>query len=157
MKASIDSASLILMLKVPELIPIVKSYLASIYATDKIYQEVFEAKNSPETINFDKQQIFFQVKNPKKLIQTKLGEGELSAISLAFEEKIVFLSEDKKAIQFARSLGLKHASILSILIKAKEDRKVTKEKAKGILFKLVENRFYISSELFSAVLKRLEK
>jgi len=156
MKAAIDSVSLIFILKVPELRKLVISYFEKIYVTEFVYREVFESKVSEEIVQIDKTKLFFKRKNPKKILQTKLGRGELETISLALEEKLMFISEDQKAVLFATSIGIKTASILSILIKAREDGKIGKKNVRDILFKLVENGLYISSDVFSVVLGRLE-
>jgi len=155
MRAAIDSASLIFMLKIPKLKEIVDYYIEKLYITDAIYREVFESKLSEEIKTFDKFKL--ERKNPRKILQTKLGIGELSVISLALEEKLLFISEDRKALLFANSIGVNTASILSILIKAKKEGKLNKDEAKSLLFTIIENGFYMSSELFSVVLKILDQ
>ena len=159
MKASIDSVSLILALKIQELTGLINRYFEAVYVTDAVYSEVTKNKIPWELNKLEKlfETGLFEIKNPKKPLAVNLGKGELSAISLALEQKSVFISEDRKAILFADSIGVKYASVLSLLIKARQNNFLTANQAKDILFKLVENGLYMSSELFASVLKRIEK
>jgi predicted nucleic acid-binding protein len=156
MKGVVDSVSLIFILKMPELRVLAGGYLEKLYVTDQVYEEVFESKLSEEIIPFDDLKPFFERKSPSKILQANLGTGELSAISLSKESNLLFVSEDRKAVLFANSVGVKSASLLSILIKAREDGKISKNKARSVLFKIVENGFYMSSDLFSMIIKKLD-
>ena len=151
-----DSVSLIFLMKVPELISLTKTYFEKFYVTDLVYAEVFENKFSEELGQMDK--ITFERKNPKKILQLQLGKGESSAISLAMEEDLYFISEDRKAILFANGIGIgiKTVSLLSILVKARKADQISKEEAKKLLFNLIKNDFYLSSELLVSILKEIE-
>ena len=157
MKTSIDAVSLIFILKIPALEQVVRPYIERAYVTNAVYKEVFETKGSEEIANIQSYfDVWLERKDPKKIIQTKLGTGELSAISLAHEQKIAFISEDRKALLFANSIGVKTTTLLSILLKAKDEEEIDPETAKSVLFKLVETGYYMSSELFAFMLKKIE-
>lgn len=156
MNATIDAVSLIFILKIPALKPLFQKHFKKIYITTPVREEVFENKISEELVPLKSLSPLFELKNPKKQLQTKLGDGELSAIALASEENLVFISEDKKAKGLAKSLGIQTASILAVLIKSKENGENNEKTAKDILFTLSEKGLYMSSELFTTVLKKLE-
>ncbi|MEK6982683.1 MAG: DUF3368 domain-containing protein [Candidatus Micrarchaeota archaeon] len=156
MKAVIDSVSLIFLLKIPKLEELLNTYVNELFVTDEVWHEVFESKISHELNPISQLNLKVKRKNPRQKIKTNLGAGELSSISLALEERIFFLSDDRKAILFAKSLNLNTATTLSVLIRSKKDKLIDGGEAKKILFELVEKGFYISSELFVEVLKILE-
>ncbi len=153
---TIDSVSLIFILKVAKLCELFFGYFDKVYVVDAVYEEVFEAKFSEEIANIGDIKHLIIRKNPKKILNTNLGKGELAAISLAHEERIHFSSEDRKSHFFAASIGVKTISLLSILINARSKRKISKGGATEILFRLVEHGYYMSPVLFSAVLRKLE-
>lgn len=86
-----------------------------------------------------------------------LDAGENSAISLCMEIKdTIFLSDDKAARQVAAKEGLIVLGTLGIILKNVQKKKTSLKEAKAIIDLLIENGFYVSTELYRDFLNHLK-
>lgn len=87
----------------------------------------------------------------KKALNTILDEGESEAIVLALQESAeLILLDDYDAREFARTYELKITGTIGILIKAKHEGYVSN--MGGLLEKLKETGFWLSDDLYFAIL-----
>ena len=85
-----------------------------------------------------------------------MHEGEKAAISLCLEKDIkFFLSDDKKARNYARSLGIEVIGIIGILLYSLQDNKISKEEFMKIINELIEKGYSLSPELYAEVIKKI--
>ena len=151
-----NSSSLIFLAKL-DIFNLAKNVFPKIIIPKKVIQELFE-KDSPENelIRRELNKFLFEneVINIKEL---SLGEGEKEAISLCLEKKInLFLSDDKKARNYAKSLGLDVIGVLGILLYNLRERKVNKKEFLIKLNKLVDIGYYISPNLYVEIIKIID-
>lgn len=138
-----DSSTLILLAKSGLLDIFIKNNKIKItnivYEESTVEKESFDAKLISQRIRENK----IQIKNianmtlySKLIHDFNLGKGEAESIALAFEEKDIVLSDDKKAINTCRILNIKFTTALNILVGLNKNKTINKEKAKIILKKL---------------------
>lgn len=85
-----------------------------------------------------------------------MEEGENSGISYCLENNIqTFLSDDKNARMIAESLGLKAKGVLGVLLWNIEQKNIDKQNCEELIKKLIEQGYYISSELYSEIIERI--
>ena len=79
----------------------------------------------------------YTTENPKIEKSFPLGLGESSAISLALEKKIVFLSDDKRARTIAQVLGVAVLGTPGIILWNVQHKYLTALQAKDIIHQLL--------------------
>lgn len=148
-----NTSSLIFIAKL-DIFNLAKNLFSRILAPKQVINEILE-KDNPETLIIKRElKKFLKESGVKKIRNFSLGEGEKAAISLCLERKIkIFLSDDKKARNFARSLGLDTLGTIGILLWNLEHEKITKDELLKILNKLIDNGFYISPKLYVEIMK----
>ncbi len=99
---------------------------------------------------------FLKIKNPKQMLKLRLDKGEESAISLASEIKLNFLSDDKKARLAARTLKINVLGTVGILFWNLKRKNINKKEFIELLHALIKKGFYISAELYSNIVKTLD-
>ena len=67
--------------------------------------------------------------------------GESAGIAIAKGRSLVFLSDDRKARQIARSQGVKISGTLGLLELLVEERKLSIEEADGVLSKMIQGGY----------------
>lgn len=72
-------------------------------------------------------------KSRVKFTSEELGAGEVEAINLARSLRGILLSNDKKAIEFARDHKVKAYDLFSFLLACKKKKKLTKKALKEII------------------------
>src|SRR3989338_5793910 len=102
-----------------------KNIFSKIIIPTEVADELFK-KNSPENERIKRELNNFLIeKKVEKIKDFPLGGGERAAISLCLEREIkMFLSDDKKARVYARSLGLRSIGILGIILINLRDKRV---------------------------------
>lgn len=156
-KEVVTNASSIVFIAKLNLFHLSKNIFLKILVPKQVVKEIF-VKKTPETLLVKKEignfLIETEVKNIKEL---PLDRGEKEAISLCLEKNIkTFLSEDKKARRYARSLNLETIGILGILIWNLKNNKIEKKEFLKFLDSLIEKGYYISSELYSEIIKLVD-
>ena len=86
-----------------------------------------------------------------------MGEGESSAISIAVEEKAIFVSDDKKARNTAKMFSLNVTGTIGIVLLNLKKKKITSREAKEILNVLISKSYRLSIEAYSKVLDEINK
>lgn len=157
-KEAVANASSIIFLAKLDIFSLLKNVYPKIVLPKEVITELFE-KDSPENeiIKKELNNLFIEseVKNVKDF---SLGEGEKAAISLCLEKNIrTFISDDKKARIYAKSVGINVIGILGILLFNLKEKIIDKKEFQRLLNKLVEKGYYISPELYAEVLKRIEE
>jgi len=84
-----------------------------------------------------------------------IGKGEAEAITLAFEEKTILLSDDKKAINACKILNIKFKTALNILVELYRNKTINNDEAKAYLKELVKFGRY-SKDLIKKVEEDLQ-
>ncbi len=152
-----NTSSLLYMAKL-NIFHLVRNIFKEIRVPAQVIKEIF-IKIYPENIIIKKELGNFlkevKIKNLKDL---PLEEGENSGISYCLENNIqTFLSEDKNARIIAESLGLKVKGVLGVLLWNLEHKNINKENCEELIKKLIEQGYYISSELYSEIIEQIKK
>jgi predicted nucleic acid-binding protein len=86
-----------------------------------------------------------------------LDQGENSALSLGSElQEKLFLSDDKGARKVARILGMSVLGTVGILLLNLKKGKLRKEEVLSILEELIKKGYYLSTELYGELVRRLQ-
>lgn len=86
-----------------------------------------------------------------------LDQGENSALSLGSElQEKLFLSDDKGARKVARILGMSVLGTVGVLLLNLKKGKLQKEEVLSILEELIKNGYYLSTELYGELVRRLQ-
>ena len=140
-----NSSSIIFLAKL-NLFHLAKNIFSRVYIPKEVISEIF-AKKTPEVEIIKKL-------NTKKFLNIPVGLGEKSAISLCVEKNIgVFISDDKKARKFARSLGIETIGIIGIFLLNFKNNKISKKEAIDFLNKLIEAGYYLTSDLYKDIIQ----
>lgn len=134
-----------------------KEIFAEIRVPKEVINEIFE-KEVPENnlIRNELASKFLKEVETRELKNIPLELGEKSAISYCLEKNIsLFLSDDKLARTIAESLGLKVKGILGIILANLKAKKLSKEKCEKLINELIEKEYYISSDLYSEIIKTI--
>jgi len=152
-KAVANTSSILFLAKLNRF-DLLKNKFSEILIPKQVVEEIFE-KDNPENLIIKKElEDFLKEKNVTNLKDFGLDKGERASLSLCLEKKIpIFISDDKKARKFARSLGIETIGIAGILLWNLENKKITKGELKNLLDDLVEMRYYISSSIYSILEK----
>ena len=158
-----DSSSLILLAKIG-LLDKIAHYLQKIAITEQIYNECVMPKDS-----FDAKIIKKRVE--EKLIGTRtvkdqhlcqkikddfnLGKGEAEGIAFCMENKIGFVTDDKKAMSACRILNIEFTTALNLIIISHNRSVINKKEAEAYIGKL-ENFGRYSKELLQKCKEELK-
>jgi|SRR3989339_1273761 len=148
-----NSSSIIFLAKL-NLFHLAKNIFSRVYIPKEVISEIF-AKKTPEVEIIKKEMGSFILElNTKKFLNIPVGLGEKSAISLCVEKNIgVFISDDKKARKFARSLGIETIGIIGIFLLNFKNNKISKKEAIDFLNKLIEAGYYLTSDLYKDIIQ----
>lgn len=124
---------------------------------------VHEELLAKESAEKDKLTRFFQKKNITilkredcKITSNGLGKGEIEAINIAISKNIPdVLIDEKRARSFARIQNLKPLGTLGIILRALQNKDLTKTQARDLIYDLPSVGFRIDQEFLFQVLKKL--
>ena len=153
-KAIANTSSLVFIAKL-NLFKLVKNLFSLIFVPEQVIEELF-IKDNPENLLIKKeiQNNFIKEVKIKNIKDLPLDVGEKAAISLCLEKNIkTFLSDDKKARNYARSLKLKTIGILGILLWNFQHNKIRKDDFIDYLNKLIDFGYYISPGLYFKIMQ----
>ena len=68
----------------------------------------------------------------------------------------LFLSDDKKARQYARSLNIKTVGVLGIILENLKLEKINKKEAKELVSRLIDIGYYMSPGLYVKMLELID-
>ena len=104
------------------------------------------------------QEWIVKVESMEGKLGIQLGAGEREAIALALSLKAeTILTNDKVAAHVAETLNLKPIGVFYILLKAVREKLVTRQEARQLLERMVEQGFWITPKLIMEFYKTLEK
>ncbi len=152
-----NASSLIFMGKL-NIFYLVKNLYTSILVPKEVLHEIFRY-DKPENhlIEHELDSGFLKEVAVKKINEFPIHIGEKAAISLCLEKNIsIFLSEDKKARKYARSLRIKTLGVLGILLMNLKLKHINKQEAKDLIQKLIEKGHYMTSELYARLLDLID-
>lgn len=81
--------------------------------------------------------------------------AELEVIALAIKEKKPVLIDDKKAVKIAMLFDLEVHGTLYIILKSVKQKILKKEEAKKIVDQMMDNKMYLSSDVYALFLNLL--
>ncbi|MDO8460304.1 MAG: DUF3368 domain-containing protein [Nanoarchaeota archaeon] len=157
-KEVVSNSSSIIFLAKLNIFDLARNVFSRIIVPKAVTKELFE-KDSPEN-EIVKRELnnFLKESEVKNIKDFPLDEGEKAAISLCLEKNVgIFLSDDKKARRYAKSLGIKVIGILGILLDNIQEKKIDKKEFLRLLNKLIEKGYYISPALYAEVMKKIEE
>lgn len=144
---------------------IVLSNINHLYLLKDLYKEIYIPQAVFDEVTSKKDSACQQIKNntdwihvchikdesQKKMYQAKLHAGEVEVMILAQEnqDKDLVIIDDNSAKKTAKYLGLTVTGSLGVILKAKKQNLISA--VTPLLKQLVQNGFYISSEVFEFV------
>lgn len=151
-----NSTVLILLSKISRF-DLLKNMFKKILITGAVEDELlnFDGNVSILLIKKNLNKLIF-VLNPKKNLELDVGKGEKSAISLAVEKNLLFLSDDKKARKVCALYELKFSGTIGVLIWNLEKKRISKEDCLKILHELIDKGFYLSTDLYAEIIEFIE-
>jgi len=157
-----DSSPLIAFLKKKEF-ELLKFLFDEILIPEAVYNELIDSKKHQNQIRILEKAIkekWIKTKHIEKfqISNLNLGKGETEAINLCLDfQNSILLIDEKKASRTAQTLGIQVLGTLGILLLAEErDIKSTRELIDNIDLLIKEN-FYLSSEVITEFIKRIQK
>lgn len=143
-----NSSSLIFIGKL-RIIDLLKNMFSKIIIPEDVVDEIFK-KDCSENIYLQGEiGKFIEVSKVKELKDFSLGKGEKASISLCIEKNLnLFLSDDKKARNYAGSLRINTLGVLGVILWNLKNKKIEKKQAKNIFNKLLDHGYYLNSEVY---------
>jgi len=159
MEKIISNASSLIFIGKTRIFSYVKNLYSKIFVPEEVIQEIFK-HNKPENqiIEQEIKSDYIEKIKVKKIRDFPLNLGEKAALSLCFEKGIsIFLSDDKNARAYAKSLGIKVIGVIGVILENLKLGKISKIEAKKTIDKLIENNLYTTPGLYAEVLKLIEE
>lgn len=137
-----------------------KECFKKVIIPESVYYEIMHEENSPEAAAL-KKAISDKWLTVEKItinifLETKsIGRGEKEAISLVLKHKAPLLIDDDNSKAYASMMGLESHGTLYVVYLSKAKKLISKEEAINIIDIMVENGFYISTQIYSKFLELL--
>jgi predicted nucleic acid-binding protein len=158
-----DATALILLSKVNVLELLVKK--KKVITTYRVYEEVIKGKEKGRLDSYVVEKLVHEnkvtIKNPSSTAQStitklfNLKAGELSVISLAYNTQYTVLTDDRKCLNAARTLGIPYVTSLSVIVLLCKKKVITKEKAR-VYLDSVEDYGWYSTVLIKLMKEELQ-
>jgi len=138
---------------------LLKNICQRVLIPKQVFDEIFKYDKSENNLIQKELDSNFIVKQDiKKIKDIPLHIGERAAISLCLEKNIkIFLSDDKKARSYARSLSLDTIGVLGIILESLKLKSINKKQAKELIRKLIDKGYYMSPGLYAKTLELIEE
>ena len=152
-----NTSSLIYLGKL-EILNLAKNIFNKIIIPEEVINELF--KNDYPENNYIKKELgnLIEIRKVSKYQNIPIDLGEKSAISLCLEKNIkVFISDDKKAREYAEKIGIKIIGVIGIIIYNLQKNKITKNQSKELIKKLIQAGCHISTELYLEIITLIEE
>ena len=140
---------------------LLKNCFTGIIITPEVYEELLAGEEQ-----FQQEILLFQdlvaegyihIQKSKKGRDFGLDQGENSALSLGSElQEKLFLSDDKGARKVARILGIPALGTIGVLLINLKKGKLRKEEVLSLLEELIRKGYYLSTELYGELVRRLQ-
>ena len=140
---------------------LLKKCFEEVIIPNEVYEEIIHKEYNIESValkkSIDEEWIKIEKVNTHRILKTaSIGKGEKEAISLAFKYKCILILDDDNARKFAELLGIEvHGTLYCIYLAYKKEI-IKKEQVKDMVKKLIDNGFYISTEVYSEFLDLLK-
>ena len=153
MEAVANTSSIIFLAKI-NIFFLAKNIFSKILIPKQVINEIFKKDDPENRLIKNELQKFLKEVEIAKIKEFPLDEGEKAAISLCLQNHIkIFLSDDKKARRFARSLGLETIGILGIILWNLNNKKLKKEDAIKLINKLIDKGYYMPPSLYTKIIQ----
>lgn len=155
----VSNASSLIFIGKLRIFNLLKNICKRVLIPQQVFDEIFKY-NKPENNLIQKEldSSFLVKQNVKNIKDIPLHIGEKAAISLCIEKNIkMFLSDDKKARLYARSLNLNTIGILGVILGNLRTKIINKKQAKELIIKLIDKGYYMSPGLYAKTLNLIEE
>ncbi len=156
-----NSSPLIAFMKKKEL-SLLKILFKKIVIPEAVYNELVESNKQEDQIKVLKESvkdgwIIVQKLKQFKITDLHLGKGEKEAVNLCLEiENPFLLIDEKKGSLIAKAFKIQTLGTLGILLLSKKKGLKSKGELLDNLDILIKNKFYLSSEVITMFLKKIE-
>lgn len=155
----VNSSPIITLAKIGKL-ELLRKLFNNVSVTEQVYKEIISKPTYSETIAVKKaveNDKWIKVHKSRK-INSALGRGEASSLSLALKLKQLLIIDDKKAVFIANTLGIEcHGTLYVVLLALKKRIIKNKKEAVDIVNQLISNKLYLSSDALSEFYSLLNK
>ncbi len=154
-KEIVSNASSLIFIAKLNIFHLLKNIYERVLVPKDVIKELFE-KSFPENeiIKNELTNKFIIEREVEKILDLPLDIGEKAAISLCLEKNIkIFLSDDKKARNYASSIGIRPVGVCGIILLNLKENRINKIYARKLIDKLIENNYFMTSELYSEIIK----
>ncbi len=162
MQAVVDSSSLIFAYRVEKLLELLKTRFKGLLLPRSVYEEVVTegkklGKAEANLIEEEIKKGFLKVKKPGKLIEAEhLGSGEIEAISLAHQEGLPLIIDDRRARILGTSLKIKVIPISSFILWGVKKGVLTPGRSREVLRELVKAGYWLKSDVYLTLIEAME-
>lgn len=159
MEKIVSNASSLIFIGKIRIFNYVKNLYSKIFVPEEVIKEIFKYdKPENQVIKQEIESGYIEKIKVKEIKDFPLDDGEKDALSLCIEKEIrIFLSDDKNARSYAKSLGINSIGVIGIILKNLKLKKINKAKARELVDKLVKNNLYTTPGLYVEVLRLIEE
>lgn len=148
-KAVANTSSILFLAKLNRF-DLLKNKFSEILILRQVIEEIFNKDNPENLIIKNELESFLKETEVEQIREFGIDKGERAAISLCIEKNInMFISDDKKARKFARSIGIETIGMAGILLWNLENKKIGKGELMNLLEELIKKGYYISSSIYN--------
>ncbi|MEK6869760.1 MAG: DUF3368 domain-containing protein [Nanoarchaeota archaeon] len=142
------------------MLTLLKECFKKVIIPESVYYEIMHEENSPEAAALKKaisdEWLRVEKITINRFLQTKnIGLGEKEAISLALKHKGPLLIDDDNSKAYASMMGLESHGTLYVVYLSKAKKLISKEEAINIIDAMIEDGFYVSTQIYSKFLELL--
>lgn len=146
-----NTSPLILLLQINKL-DLLRKLFGKILISKEVFNEIKDKSQKKHLLDEIKKGWIKKIFAPKLNVLHNLDSGEASSISLALQfNKSLLIVDDKKARDFALSVGLEIIGTIGVLILAKKLKLISG--TKEIFNQLINNKLWISETLYNQIFK----
>ncbi len=148
-KAVANTSSILFLAKLNRF-NLLKNKFSEILIPKQVAEEIFDKNNAENLIIKKELGKFLKETEVGQIREFGIDKGERAAISLCIEKNIdIFISDDKKARKFARSIGIETIGMAGILLWNLENKKIGKGELIDLLDELIKKGYYISPSIYN--------
>ncbi len=159
MEKIVSNASSIIFIGKLNIFSYVKNLYSKILVPGEVIEEIFKyPKPEKHLIEQELKSGFIEETNTGRIKDFPLDLGERAALSLCIEKKVFsFLSDDKNARMYAKSLGIKVIGVIGIILENLRLKRINKIKARELINELIKNNLYTTPGLYADILRLIDE